>query len=123
MSYNNNVRFPPGFGYLRQEEEGADGHHLEHDEEVDGHRGGERDLEYQGAAKGSYQGALLGFGALGQGRGEPRGGGSIGGFPGYLPEEGYQGREGGSGVSHGFGALRGGSGHHGGGNHVSGHFH
>ena len=31
MSYNNNVRFPPGFGYLRQEEEGAHGHHLEHD--------------------------------------------------------------------------------------------
>ena len=44
MSYNNNVRFTPGFGYLRQEEEGADGHHLEHDEEFDGHRGGQREL-------------------------------------------------------------------------------
>ena len=90
MSYNKNVRFPPGFGYLKQEDEGADGHHLEHDEEVDGHRGGERDLsldKYQGPARGGYHGPAHGFGALGEGRG---GGGSIGGFPGY------QGREGGS---------------------------
>ena len=33
------MRFPPGFGYLRQEEEGANGHHLEHDAEFDEHRG------------------------------------------------------------------------------------